>query len=637
MFDYEDFYKLYNDRVEKKYQELKDFLRQFVMEGSRSGSAKGGEKGFRDRMMNFSRQQATFLFSLTQIEEKYTYTYLHTCPLAVLKEDQEKMFGDLFPASYSTSTLNPSYMISQGGKEIGLILTDFACAFKEGVRDAFCHRRFRLVKLIELYFEMHKLLSRGQVRVDQLQELITNYRQSESRMLSELKFHSQYDPSDRMFHSIVMEEDLYDTDYLYLFGLPVNQDTLKLQQQVSSLPKETISEAAAHLARRIKANQVTRYKDFPDKRILVSVSIPLGTEILGKAIVEELEKVFLTGFIGEIVPQGFAPKYRKDHRFDLIRGMDDEQIRVLEDQYRQICEENAGLLQGYLGQIRVEMQSESDRSSGKDEVYPRDLVLKGKYEELDRCREKIRLEVMEQKHIPCLSLIIPSKKENSDAYIAAFDELMDVQIRSELQTERSNQVVADTIGSGYALYISGVEGNETDLTIGLSGSTLLRNSGYLPCGEVVVQTENSGTNGILHIARTRLGGKEYHNLHLSFEDGILSQATCDEEANEEPKNISEQIKALSISSLCFGLNMSLLEKLSDLSAERQIPEEIFSKTCLKIEFGAEGSACFPYEKLRSICSIKTNGLRSDIIREGLFMPVGSDAMNMPLLRIRRKG
>ncbi|MBQ1367922.1 MAG: hypothetical protein IIY45_07510 [Firmicutes bacterium] len=633
MFDYEDFYKLYNDRVEKKYQELKQFLRQFVLEGSRTGK----EKGFRDRMMNFSRQQASFLFFLTQIEEKYTFSYLHTCPLAALKDDQEKMFGDLYPASYSQSTMNPSYMISQGGKEIGLVLTDFACAFREGVRDAFCHRRFRLVRLIELYFEMHKLLSRGQVRADQLQELISSYRTDESKILSELKFHSQYDPSDRMFHSIIMEEDLYSQDYLYLLGLPVQKETLKLHEQMISLPEETIRETVSHLAKRMKANQVNRYRDYPDGRILVSISIPFGAEVLGKALVEELDKESLTGYIGEIIPQGLSSKYRKDHRFDLIRGLSDEKIKNLEDEYRKICEENAALLKGYLGEIKIVLLSEDRKTVEKEDEHPRDLALKEKYRLHDQNREKIRMEIMEQKHVPCLSLLIPPIMESTDAYTAAFDELMEVQIRSDLQTERANQVVADAIGSGYALYIDGGEDNDTDLTIGLSGSVLLRNSGFLPCGEVRVQTDLSGTNGVLHLPQMRIADKEYHNLRMSYEDGILVQVSFDEAEDDGLKNQAEVMKAFTISGLSFGLNMNLLEKLTDLTGERTIPQEIFSKTCLKIEFGTQGAVCFPYETLRSICSIKTNGTKTDVIREGMFMPVGSDAMNMPLIRIRRKG
>ena len=311
--------------------------------------------------------------------------------------------------------------------------------------------------------------------------------------------------------------------------------------------------------------------------------------------------------------------------------MDDEKIQVLEAQYREICEENAALLKGVLGQIRIVLQEDKKNVSDGKEDRPKDLLLKEKYLALDQRREAIRLEIMEQKYFPCLSILIPSIKETEDAYVAAFDELMEVQVRSELQTERANQVVADAIGSGYALYICGGEDNETDLTIGLSGSLLLRNSGNLPCGEVYVTADNSGTNGMLHLSKFVLGGKEIHNLRLSFEDGVTAQVSYD-----EAENAPASLKTLSISSVSFGLNMTLLEKLTDLSTDRIVPEEIFSKTCLKIDFGTDGSVCVPYERVRSICSIKTNGMRTDVIREGLFMPIGSDAMNMPLMRVRRK-
>ena len=624
MFDYEDFYKLYNDRAQKKYDELVSFLRQFVSEGSRGGK----EKGFRERMMNFSRQQASLLYVLTQIEEKYTPSYVRSCSLQSLKEDQDRLFRDLLPDGYEGSCLNPSYMNSQGGRDLGLVLSSLAAAFREGIADAFCHRRFRLVRLIELYFEMHKLLTRSTVRADQLQDLYRQYRVDQATTLYALCFHKKFDPSDRMMQSIVMEEDLKEADYLYLVGLPVTEAVLETRKQVADLPEEKIREAASHLASRMKANQIVKFRDFADRRNLVSITIPMGTEILAKALVEELEKAGLYGFISEIRPQGISPKFMADHMYDLIRGLDEEQAGVLEGSVRTLGEGNEPLLKGFLGHICICLSSESGDQAADDPL--RDQVLR-----LQEAQEKLINEMNGQDEIPVLTMVIPSPEEKTN-YTGVFDALMEAQIRSELQAERANQVVADAIGSGYALYLGGQGENDTDLTISLSGTKLVRNAGSLPCGEVIVRTQSAGTSGILHLPEMVVGGRCLKNLHLSFEEGVLAGLSYDEQDQDDQDRVLATFRDTPVSRLSFGLNMNLLEKVRLSSLQCALPDQILSKTCLKIEFGPGMCASFPYDRIRSVCSIKMGGQRTDIIREGMFMPIGSDAMNVPLMRIRKE-
>ena len=159
MFSYEEYYKLYNCRVEAEYQEgcarLEETLRLM-------GQPK--ERGFREKIFWFLRGQGEFLQTLLRQERKATEEYYNTASLKELQEDQRRLAEDILPEAYATSYTNPAYCISLFGKELGPVMALTAAYFREGIPDAYAHRRFRLNARLKFYFSLSTALTRGQVR-----------------------------------------------------------------------------------------------------------------------------------------------------------------------------------------------------------------------------------------------------------------------------------------------------------------------------------------------------------------------------------------------------------------------------------------------------------------------------------------
>ena len=146
MFNYEDFYKLYNCKSEAKYFELKEQLEEMMRQ-----MVSTKERGFREKMFWFVKAQGEYLLMLTKMEEKWTQEYYQTASMAELKQDQVKLFGDLDKDAYAKSYANPSYTVGLFGKELGPVLAAYARVFKDTAEHAYCHRRFMLAEVIDFY------------------------------------------------------------------------------------------------------------------------------------------------------------------------------------------------------------------------------------------------------------------------------------------------------------------------------------------------------------------------------------------------------------------------------------------------------------------------------------------------------
>ena len=83
----------------------------------------------------------------------------------------------------------------------------------------------------------------------------------------------------------------------------------------------------------------------------------------------------------------------------------------------------------------------------------------------------------------------------------------------------------------------------------------------------------------------------------------------------------------------MGLNMDLLESLYGKEDIPVLPEALTKQSCLSFVLGPESTAAFPYENVRLISALREDDTFSDVMREGLFMPVGADSMNLALMRI----
>ncbi|MBO6158856.1 MAG: hypothetical protein J6P72_06310, partial [Firmicutes bacterium] len=136
---------------------------------------------------------------------------------------------------------------------------------------------------------------------------------------------------------------------------------------------------------------------------------------------------------------------------------------------------------------------------------------------------------------------------------------------------------------------------------------------------------------LLHLEKVRIGGRIVNNLKVSFTDGEIVDVSYEGSSELDKNPVQEQLKDAGVSLIGLGLNVSLLENLSKMDG--YVPEVIRRKSALSLELGEDVVGLIEYSKIGRLSSVKYNGQLSDVIREGLFMPIGSDVMNIPLMKL----
>lgn len=688
MFNYEDFYKLYNCKKEAHYQELKERLGDMLRQMTATK-----DRGFREKMFWYAKTNGEYLLLLTKMEEKWTPEYRNTASLTELKQDHELLFGDLKAEKYHKSYANPRYMVSLVGKELGPVLAAISKMFQEAMQDAYCHRRFLLADWIQLYFDLHKQLLRGQVRADQLTELIHAFRLQQVSIREALYFHQRYNVSNAAISDLLQNEDLSQPYYLYQLGIPVSNQEESLQRFFAALPQEKIDRLADAVVDGFKKGFVRNNKDMR-KKSTVAMSYVVGMERLMKRIMELCQKELgMEPFAANLITAGVNRQYEYDHRFDAALYLDEEYVQNQKEAVKQLVEENAGLLQGYGGIIAIEGFGEEpfvpevcEEAIHFTEVQTRLLEEIRQYGE----QEEYRAGRLEEASYTMMALPVPQIGEQFEEI---FSEMIKINTLEEEYTAKAQHALINALDRGSAVHVVGSGENETDLQISLQ--TLLnpkRQTNFLNCladvnlpvGEVFTSPRLKGTSGVLHVEAAYLEGLHYENLKLTFEDGYITDYACSnfEDPQQGKAYIYENLlcphESLPMGEFAIGTNTlaycmaqkyNILEKLPALIVEKLGPHFAIGDTCFSYEedipvFNSldrkemvakdnersilrktEPEKAYtqthiditlPYDHIGRISVVKADGSEMDLIRGGRFVLIGTDMLNVPLMAMQNE-
>ena len=125
MFEYENYYKVYNARAAEDYFDDAEKLRR-ILEGNKP------PKGMRETAYRFLRHEAEFLLTLLEFEHKLDADSFVGATSAELEKDQKRLYQDVEEDGYKKSYLNPTYMASLFGDACGPLL----CAMAAQLRPA---------------------------------------------------------------------------------------------------------------------------------------------------------------------------------------------------------------------------------------------------------------------------------------------------------------------------------------------------------------------------------------------------------------------------------------------------------------------------------------------------------------------
>lgn len=688
MFNYEDFYKLYNCKKEAKYQDLKEQLGEVMRQ-----MVSTKERGFREKMFWYVKSQGEFLLMLTRMEEKWNSQFYQTASLAELKQDHEKLFGDLSAEQYSKCYANPTYTVSLFGKELGPVLAALAKIMKDAIEDAYCHRRFALADLIEFFMDMQKKLLHGQVRAEGVTLALKQYMMQQLEPRTEMRFHKDYNVSNAGWTDLVMLEDLLQPYYLYQFGLPVSEQEEKLREFFAALPQEKIHQMAYATANGFKKGFERDNKEMKKKNT-AALYYPMGMERMVKKTMEILKnEMGIEPFIAGIITAGTNQQYVYDHRFDVSLYLDEEYCLHYKEYISKLVLENEALLQGYGGPVVIE-------SFGELPFVP---VMKIENLKMDQKQSELWSEMLQHKEQQLYQ--IGKLAESSYTMIAfpvpaigdkfeeIFHELIEINCNEQDYLAKAQHSLIGTLDRGIAVQIRGRGENETDLRVALQPiQSPKKQTNFfncmadvnIPAGEVFTSPQLNGTNGLLHVEKAYLNGVCYENLKIQFEDGYVTEYGCSnfEDPQQAKQFVYENLlhphDTLPMGEFAIGTNTQaycvakkydIMNILPILIVEKIGPHFAIGDTCYAYE---EEQAVFnpmdrkeitakdnersilrktepekaytqkhiditlPMDAIGRMNVVKSSGDEIDLIREGRFVLIGTDLLNAPIMAMENQ-
>ena len=729
MFDYAEYYKPYNGPQEARYQEMAAQLEKFVQDMTDSK-----DKSFRGRMMQFSKAQAAYLLGLSKLESKWVPEYYKTASLANLSKIQQDLYGDMMDG-YGQSYANPEYMVSLAGKELGPVLALFANLFHSGAMHAFYHRRFMLLPLFELYFQLHHLLLKKQVRADELISLYRSFITDNLSMAIEMDFHQRMDVSDRYIETILDQEDLTEPYYLYTLGLPVSKKAQAWQRFFKDLPEEEIETMAKAASEGFV--QGAMEKDPQKDKILVRILYPLGCERLARQVEDDLERQGYEGMVRPDLDAVFSPKVVEDHRYDLARIFGREELAQRAAILTKLTEENTSLLQGYAGQITFVSADGEKEAPDAVQKEPENELHRKPVSYISEMTRSIQRQMVLQRHkvfndlgyftdVERITVLLPGldpeKQQDLETLRGRFDRYAMAASR-HMDSPRSLANVTGVLNGAEGLYLEGKDTNETDLVLDFTvkgwknacSSSL--DSCLLPGGYLVFRPNLHLTNGLLHIEKATLLGTELTDLKLTFDEGRVTDISCREESEDDDavkealSTLIKTVKGLPLTEAVLAMNTEWYCRwMQEKEAEDDLPEAMTASRVSSIvlgrsmfyhgaaendllagswQFSAEPKAAelqeedstqtpaaenqpdqegdglpsqspdrelpeqpqealtdetedlsrlpsirleIPFESIGRLSVIRQSQLSQDLIREGLFVPIGTDSLNTPLLK-----
>lgn len=386
------------------------------------------------------------------------------------------------------------------------------------------------------------------------------------------------------------------------------------------------------------------------------------------------------------------PQFEYDHRQDMALYYDRLcSSRALEDM-KNVYEEQKEMFQAYIGPALIETFGEPKfvPVNKKEALHFDKRQTKLNLEEMSKVNEvAYRYIKMDETSFTIIAYPMPSIG-------AQFHEIFAETVRcNNLDNEeyqRIQQTIIDELDTGYACHIRGTDGNETDLTVMLyelsnpEKETIFENCTAdvnIPVGEVFTSPKLTGTNGLLHVSKVFLNGYEYRQLKLWFENGRTTKLSCENFATEAENQafleetllkhhaflpLGEFAIGTNTTAFVMGEKYGIASKLPILIAEKTGPHFAIGDTCYKRSedhkvynrngkeivardneitlmrrtdpskayFNCHTDITIPYGEIGEIASLKKDGTKTAILKNGRFVLSGTESLNIPLDEYERE-
>lgn len=646
---------------------------------------------------------------LLQIEETAGFIQrggLQTASEEELLKRNHRLYEDILPGNYEESYANPAVAAAKLGEEHGKLLSFLYTELRSLTGFVYEGRMWEAVIRLELFVEVYGAFvcewqeNERLPEPESIRQILYWFVSDYADVAAKRRVRELVVTEDNFAVNLIMNSDLGDVRYLFAYGEYVGENELEMARFLAAVPEETIHTMADTYTEGYRTGFRVTGKDL-SKKSTVELRYRLGFERMMRRAVENFAQMGLSAAVYRnpasilynpgLQAQGFSGsvpnrQYLFDHKDDRALFLDKAYInRRLEVQHTAFENYKEEAL-GYAGPAVLETfgedtfqpvnKPESIRmTDGQDRLWVDYRTQAG---ELQR-----RYILEEERSFTIIAFPVP---EIGECFRELFWDTIRLNTLDYQLYRRIQQTIIDTLDTADYCEIKGMGDNRTDLRVNLwklsdpESQTIFENcvaDVNIPVGEVFTSPVLEGTKGILHVTSVCLEGLEYKNLEITFEEGMVTDYTCDNFAAEEEnrafikENILARHDTLPMGEFAVGTNTTaykvaqkyhIADKLPILIAEKTGPhfavgdtcyshEEDLStcnpdgkaivareNSCVRKRHSSPGEAYFnchtdimiPYDELGELTAVRKDGTRIPVLQNGRFVLPGTEELNAAL-------
>lgn len=661
--------------------------------------ASGKNEKVQGRLGEYFKHTAAFLEKCRAIYTAVADGILDSCTLKDLQKENREFYEEIFPDNYKTSYANPAYAVKTLGEEYGRILSFLYTELRSERVFCFEQNLQKMTYLNELFIEIYCMFENGDVSYHQVKDVIYWFFYDYAEEWIGWRVREMFDPSLSFATDIVMGADLTNIRYLYSYGEYISENEVRMAQYLGSLPQKEIDEIAFTFTDGYREGFALKNVDLSKKKT-VNIRYNIGFERIIRAAVYQfrelgLEPVIYRAAVNTLskrqnlkvgyVSSNPNEQYDYDHRFDeaiyFDKRMLDRKLTCMRKAYEEFAEEAEGFAGPACFEVFGEIPFEPESKPEAYRLSERQQNLQAEYaaESNALINEFIN---QDERSFTIIAYPLPSI---GDKFEEIFEEVRKVNNLDKEKYKEIQQEMIQVLDRSAFVKIMGRGSNMTNLTIALTEledpetQTKFENclaDVNIPVGEVFTSPRLKGTNGLLHVNNVYLNGLCYKNLRLQFEDGMVTNYSCDNFSDEEEgkKFIKENLlfnrETLPMGEFAIGTNTTayvmaakydIMSKLPILIAEKMGPHVALGDTCYsysedvrvfnpdgkeiiskdnecsilrkespkKAYFNCHTDITIPYEALGRIVAVNKERVEVPIILDGRFVLDGTLRLNDP--------
>ena len=566
--------------------------------------------------LSFFESAARFLLLMMEQWDFVSSGAIKTASLEELQKRNEQVYYDVLPSQYEKSYVNPDVATKIFGEEMGKVLCVLMTELRGMIGCVYEGDREGTLIRLELFLECYQSYCsepsgfRPSCVRDILYWYVSDY--SETRM--ELRIKTQVDPSYDFAQKIIMESDLKDPRFLYLYGEYVSPAALRTLAFLNEQPPERLELMAKTFTEGYRIGFATTGRDISIKNS-VNIRYALGFEPMIRIAIRNFEEIGLATtmyragsslFYGHSVDKngffGSNPnkQFDFDHREDLALLLDGQLVNRKLECLKAGYESYKAMAKTFGGPAVQEIFGEEDFEPVTKQTAPAYSKEQQKLcvEYASKAGQITNTYIPgEERSFTIIAFPVP---EIGEQFEAIFDETITINTLDYTLYQGIQQKIIDALDQGTDVIVKGCGENRTNLNIHLhelnnpDKETNFENcvaDVNIPVGEVFTSPVLKGTTGILHVTSVFLEGLEYKDLFIELKDGMVADYGCSNFADKEASrklmndNILAHHDTVPIGEFAIGTNTTAFVMARKFGIESKMPILIAEKTGPHFAFG----------------------------------------------------